>query len=93
MEKQLIEYLKSKTSLSGIYNDDVVYNKIEIKTKFLLDKEQDITKYIKDPKTDSQIFGNRIYDFVFNDDLKVLGIKSRYGSDKTTLLTKIINAK
>ena len=92
-KKQLIEYLKNKISLKGIYEDDVVYNEIEIKTKFLLDKEQVITKHIKNPKTDSQIFGNYIYDFVFNDNLKVLGIKSRYGSGKTKLLTKIINAK
>jgi hypothetical protein len=92
-KNRFLEYKKNKTSISSIYDDGEKYKEVEIKTKFLLDKEQDITKFINEPKKDTEIFGNNVYNFITNENLKVMGIKSRYGSGKTKLLTKIINAK
>jgi hypothetical protein len=84
---------KSKVSINGIYDDSEVYKEIKIKTKFLLDLKQDITKFNNDPKKDTEIFGNHLYNFVFGVVFTAIGILSRYGSGKTQLLINIIKAK
>lgn len=92
-KNDIVKYIKDKNSIKKIYEDDISYNETTIKTQYLLNKEQNISKLIQNPLEDTEVFSNIIYNFLFEDKIKVLGIKSKYGSGKTKLLTKMIKTK
>ena len=70
-----------------IYNDDKKYDNIEIDTKYLVPVVG--TEYNESQNTFKQISDN----FVNNNNIKSLVIKSKYGSGKTTYLKQLMEAQ
>ena len=78
----IVPYLRTITPNSNTFNqvsnDGCDYDKIKINQKFLTDNDQ---------------FNNTVKEFLTNDDIKTLCIKSRYGSGKTRFLEALFDDK